>query len=377
MMIRNIKPWVVVLAALVMGFGLSSISFATVHSNPVCMRCHTMHYSEDGGAPEKSTGGFGMDAGDIGGAPGPYPYLLLRSGSNLCLGCHANETGGIVGDYAPSGEEAPCVYNTGGVDTHPAGDFKNADADDAGDQANGHNPGGELGEDTVFSSTGTTPGAPGGNFHPGGSGGSHDRYATADFTCTSCHAPHGITGAGTTYNNPDNVFAYKLLRKEVYSYTVSTAVEATDGDLAVNVDPEGTGGDYEYTSPESGTNRPTYKANMSRWCGGCHGAFHSAATGDGDTGYGNEASTSGHWLRHPTDTQLGSDISDNYTDAYSTDFPLEVGSDGVLGADTASEKVFCMSCHRAHATPSANAMRWDATTPSGYKAGCNKCHDKG
>lgn len=367
-MIKTMKLGVVILTALVIGLGLSGVSMATVHTDPVCMRCHTMHYSEDGGVPDADQG-FGMDAGSESSTTGPFPHLLLDSGSDLCLGCHAKSgTAGAIGDYNVGGDAAPAVYNSTG---HSAGDFIYADADGGAtgaSVANGHNPGGTIGFDTDSYASDK---APGGAKYPNGvSPDPTDSGLDVEaFMCISCHAPHGITGT----NNPDGVYAYKLLRKEIHGLPTGNPLPDQNDGLAIY-------NSYSYATAEGSGNYPIYTDGLSNWCGGCHGSFHNADK-TGDTGYGNETNTV-DWVRHPTDTTLTDDTDfgdeqTNYGTSYSWNYPVEAPT-GTFNNTTA--QVFCLSCHRAHASPYKNAMRWkeDASAQGSQTGtGCNKCHAKG
>lgn len=147
-----------------------------------------------------------------------------------------------------------------------------------------------------------------------------------DFGCLSCHDAH----ANGNFRN---------LKKKINGYT--TSVEA-DGDP-----------DFQ---------KNVYIAGMNNFCGACHEGFYGFQNTSGGRG----------WRRHPvgiaisgaehTDFDQWSRLTNKVTQA---EYPSG-DSDDIFGA-----RVFCLSCHRAHASPHKNAMRWDhASRPQG----CLECH---
>jgi len=298
----------------------------------ICSSCHTMHFSEGGAAPP------GSEAG------GPFPHLLLRRNqTDLCLLCHAGTSGpNVMGGNWPAG-------------TFPG----------VGAEGKGHNPTGTIANqstqiplDPVLQ---LTP--------PGGSG------PLTEFACTTCHDPHGYSDY--TAGNAD-VFTYRLLRKHI---------KGPGGiDVDVSTTLQSTFGDEQPLEAASETNHNVYRAPASisdatkgfgQWCASCHGTFHS---------------TGADW-RHPTAQQIGSFYT-NYTAANAADgyaggtyfykYPVET-SQGTLATTGAqwsitsgtTERVFCLTCHKAHGTTYANAGRWDFASKSGDLTNCNKCHGKG
>ena len=313
----------------------SKLSFHTAEKL-VCGKCHTMHYSEDGTIPA------GADTG------GPFGSLLLKaSTTDLCLVCHQaplNSTG------------APIVMTTDGsmgtsVPNLPGGDYYYSKNDDG----MGHNPGGTIGYDSMPI--------------PPGDGRGGGAFSSADESCVSCHEPHG--------GSPAN--SYRLLRKRPKGWTgpdiiVVAGYESHPGsDEGTPVTTKAPGPKYFY--PPNGST-----SGFAYWCGACHSnpdnsvdgtGFHGSAKNDSDVGDDLD------WVRHPSDRALGSVMASNYTAASSYDWQYPVSVVDVDGTVDSDSQVFCLSCHRAHATEHANSTRWDNGNPSGYGMGCNKCHDKG
>ena len=146
------------------------------------------------------------------------------------------------------------------------------------------------------------------------------------FDCLSCHDAH------------DNG-NFRNLKKEINGYR--TLVEA-DGD------------------PNFQNN--IYITGINDFCGACHEDFNRVRSSRG----------AGGWTRHPVgiaiagaehaDLEHWSRVMDRFSQAeYPSGNPNDVYS----------AQVFCLSCHRAHASPYKNAMRWDhIRKPSG----CLECH---
>ena len=146
------------------------------------------------------------------------------------------------------------------------------------------------------------------------------------FDCLTCHDAH------------DNG-NFRNLKKEINGY--ATVVEA-DGDP-----------DYRQN---------VYIAGINDFCGACHEDFNSVR----------DSSGAGGWRRHPVGITIGSAAHadlDNWSrltnKATQAQYPSGNPND-IYGA-----QVFCLSCHRAHASPYDNAMRWDHRQKP---YGCLECH---
>ena len=146
------------------------------------------------------------------------------------------------------------------------------------------------------------------------------------FDCLTCHDAH------------DNG-NFRNLKKEINGYTT---VIVADGDP-----------DYR---------RNVYISGINDFCGACHEDFISVRSSRG----------AGGWTRHPVGIAISSaahaDLdhwSRQANKVTEAEYPSGSSND-IYGA-----RVFCLSCHRAHATPYKNAMRWDhARKPYG----CLECH---
>jgi hypothetical protein len=327
----------------VLAFAIGNSAMASANFNHgtalICMRCHTMHASEDGSAAGVIPPDFA--AAPTGGVtPGGNPKLLLQSGvTDLCLACHG-ESGSAAG-Y----EGAWLVMSSGtqGV-ALPGGDYWSANQDQGG---RAHNP--------YYTSAGIESEAidPDGNYDdpklpPGAS------TSLTKWDCGSCHAPHhGDSGARGTASS------FRLLWSKPSGLGTPVEIEADGGNLAAN---------------ESNTNHTAYKGKVSEWCAQCHTDYHNP----GSSG-----------LIHPSGKTLsgGTDSFYNLT-GYSFIVPVEdSGATTGVFSVTSNSKVMCLSCHRAHGSATnsdegndvhvLNITRWDNEVASGAGTGCNKCHGKG
>ena len=309
--------------------------------------CHTMHNSQDGTLVDPDS-------------PWGNDNLLVDSTpSDVCLGCHSGAMGNVFG-MDPA---APPREVGGGNFVFLLEDNINDGHEGAlnpisGDAA-GHNL---LAPSRGASPDGTIMNSPGGNFPSNSLG------------CTSCHDPHGngnfrmLNGAGPVQN-------------ELFSFA--------------NDAPQGYGLSI-YHGRERADRHTAYNQGFSAWCRNCHEGIH-----------GGESQ-----FAHPSDSGLGNTISSIYNayngtsdinggipaTSYLTAVPFEDASHGYQSTQgpSSSSKVMCLTCHRAHATSSPDAGRWDFNVTfladDGVESGsypiadpfgdpsqrslCNKCHLK-
>jgi hypothetical protein len=354
-----------------------------------------MHNSQDGGAFYSPVD------------PVPAPSATSLNGALLrwdCVGCHSgdNTSASING-----GTGIPKVNRTAGAPTYVNGD-------DAAGTANNSLAGGDFyyvtvddtyghNVDVVGAADGTLTTPPGWDptlepainlggatwteqIRCAGTYGCHGDHSQADAFAAISGAHHGDTGT-------------------VDGLTVGTSYRWLDGILGLE------DADWEWTRQASdhnqykGEDRPKTAAGdaatgtdtVSYLCGQCHGKFHNSNAGTADDGITNVDDA---WMRHPTDydmanTAAGSEYkaypgSGGTPDArpYSTAAP--VGSAVVttvlttvqLATANDTAIVTCISCHRAHASPYADLVRWDylgdcfagGGTGTPADCGCFNCH---
>jgi hypothetical protein len=123
-------------------------------------------------------------------------------------------------------------------------------------------------------------------------------------------------------------------------------------------------------------------ATISGLCAQCHGAYHSTVGGADAYGINTDNTNfaAGQWVRHPTDYSMP--LTGEYLgyDTYEPETP--VGKTNLANpADQvntlADRVVLCVSCHRAHGSPYADALRWSYGTMDvgiGVTNGCMNCH---
>lgn len=289
---------------------------AGVHDGGVgaCKICHSMHGPAGGGRPGGSQ-------------PGGGSLLLQAPASDLCLSCHADAYGAVLGGdpLAPPPERGPGNFVfllANNLNDGPDGATNPIIGDAAGH--NLHAPGHGLAAD------GTHMTSPGGT------------YPANNLKCTSCHDPHGNTN-------------YRMLR--------GPGLQQGSGGAFTFDAPEADGLDLETGGVESEGNHVAYRSGMSNWCGNCHAA------------YLNDHNGSISAFAHPGSGTLDQEQRDQYiryngtadpvggvaATSYLAAVPFEDAAGATTSREgpTASSRLMCLTCHRAHASSSPAAGRWD------------------
>ena len=330
-----------------------------------CNACHTMHNSQNGASMRFDTGAT------------PLPILLRGS----CIWCHSGiNTNTSIATTPPKviGTAAPVYSGDGavpGANTLAGGDFWYVGNGPAG-QSSGHNVGLVDAFDTILDNN-----PPGGadlvtQLQCAGTKGCHGDPLVADPLASLSGAHH------SAHNDVNDVLA---------GTTVGTSFRYLLGVLGR----EDT--DWQYT--EDGINdHNRYNgvirnadtgtadtSTISGLCATCHGAYHNIV--DGDDAFGintdNGDFTAGQWIRHPTDYDMSTNPATEYFnyDTYSNEAPVGriATALGDPGADVSATHriVLCVSCHRAHGSPYADALRWsygEMDVGAGVVTGCMRCH---
>jgi predicted CXXCH cytochrome family protein len=288
-------------------------SQAGVHDGGVgaCSHCHVMH-AEDSG---------------MGGPQLGNPLLIGNNSSDLCLSCHATSFGSVLG----MDPLAPPPEIGAGNFVFLLEDNINDGADGMANPISGDAAGHNLNAPSFgLSSDPTYPTSPGGS------------YPANKLKCTSCHDPHGnqnyrfLRGPGNQQGSGGN-FSYRA--------------------------PDAEGLDLVAGAPESNSNHVAYRNGMSLWCANCHLDYVSS----------NHQVVAG--FEHPVNQAMDNAILNQYNiyngsldptggnpaTAYLAAVPFEDASNTThfKAGPTAASRIFCLTCHRAHASSAPLSGRWD------------------
>ncbi len=303
---------------------VSAQSASAFHSGGVaaCSGCHTMHVSQDGRVGMHWT-------------PGGNPYLLkYGNATDTCVRCHyfrgefSNGNG-----YGPGGDfywlTRTFTWTTAWGTT-----------ESSSGASHGHNV-----ANRVFGVTAdpVLTHAPGGDF------------LSSSLGCTSCHDPHGNANFRMLY---DSTLGPAYVGDARYAFTADAPLATGNAGTTL------VGGGNN----ETDARHTVYKDGVDEWCANCHPAMHE---------------TGGSRFTHPTGVMLGSAIADNYNRYVSTDNPdggqpttsyaglvpfeavqidlAAINAASATAGPGADDEVMCLTCHRAHASPFADAGRWDFT----------------
>jgi len=330
------------------------------------------------------------------------------------------------------------VMTTDGVDpaniSMPAGDFYYSNLD----PKKGHNPAYTKGSMATATSKLMAADPDLGSTPPGGA------IADSEWSCHSCHGMHSRFSSGYT--------AFRQIKRKVNNIVVSGDVtsfgveNATGNAGATNASYEpiksNTRGDLGatglvYTNARkdgqplqgadlyadlSDTNKNVYQGGFSSFCSACHGDFHGG-NGEVEGTDNTKTHVGGVWVKHPTNVTMVTNSTRKYgmstykatvTNAqgnnpnpvgYDWKYPLvKADADFTVQSTVASatdpatlattDRIMCLTCHKAHASQFANMTRWNteehafiangATDFEGEASigdnpayGCGKCHQKG
>jgi hypothetical protein len=250
------------------------------------------------------------------------------------------------------------------------------------------------------------------------------------FSCTHCHDPHGTTAA-TGQSNGVNGFRNLKTIPQGSNETGGVALSANtrsyvgtsgssnnwtadnaDGDENAIWPVYATTATFQGASSESAATSGTVNSygvgssgntnatdGIASWCAACHDEWHEDDAAGGST---NEVNSGEDWRRHPVDNVLEDDDTESgagvnvvdtskYTTAGDAGLPLASSSDAPLVAylvpgEEGKQRVFCLSCHFAHAGPYLDALRWDYLSSVGQGSqvgkslasneGCQLCHNR-
>ncbi len=283
------------------------------------------------------------------GSGGPFPKLLRRSESELCLACHdgRTDTPDVLGANASAYVRAAGALNRAG----DSGQYA---------EASGH-------------SLGSTNAPPGGTWTGNQAGG---------LQCKHCHDIHGNAYYRNLTPNPGTATA------KFVTYLTGTTYSGTAAVQQVANSPMSTHyalGNILYRQAQVGTT----DFGLSEWCGGCHGNYHgvggAANMGGSPSG---DTNTGSPWLRHPArDVTMARAVANKHADAshwfsaLASRVPIVSPSGIVPGTSgTSDNQVFCGSCHKAHGSDHRAGLIFDNETTAIPEDGtslmqtCQQCH---
>jgi predicted CXXCH cytochrome family protein len=363
--------------------------FAHAKVTGVCSNCHTMHNSQNNSSMRLDiTVITGSGQGECKDCHADTRAVLL---SYDCLGCHAQ---GINGNSNIIGGWPQIALNTSATPL-AGGNYKEVIQAGPGDyDTHGHNVHGFANPVThtnpisTDSNLGNTPPGYDPSYDPAfqSTGNGYQNNSAGQIMCAGQNGCHGnrdelapSLAMRGTHHADDSILKFGGGFTETgQGATAGTSYRflykvhgAEDSDWQATVSPS----DHnEYKgdafSSRSGQNWGNINT-ISQFCAECHGIFHMS----GNSGIG----SSSPWLRHPTDVVLPN--SGEYSDykTYSIEAPVArqiIPGSASSTVTPGTDIVMCLSCHRAHASPYPDILRWDyANTVVGSgSGGCFTCH---
>lgn len=367
---RSVFKTLVVIVAAVVALGLGGQAYA-FHDGGVaeCTGCHSMHEAEG------------------------VHLLQGQDQSSTCLGCHESASDTGPRSYHVSTAASALSAQTDVVlQRGPAGDFGWLRQNFS--ESNGHgttvNNGSDRGHNIIAADNSYTvdpnnPTAPGGTMPANQLG------------CQSCHDPHSgarigsdgaihypvlgathdpILGSGSYGDIPaagEAVGVYRLLGGA--NYTAWGSVDFPGNPAAV--------APSSYNRTEAATpTRVAYGYGMTngytswgKWCATCHPGMHTDSPGSGsgevhkvDDTLG--ATIAGNYNYYVKTGDLSGDSTTSFTSLVpfvtpSTDIATLAALSGTSGTGvvaegpSASNRISCLTCHRAHASGWKYALRWN------------------
>jgi hypothetical protein len=315
-----------------------------------CRDCHSMHAST------------------------PFP-VLTKGG---CVGCHGQVPDGTQNIITIGKARIPQVLHHMKDGDFASGNFYYVADGYTPDYSRGHNVIGISRQESIPSMN-VPPGFIGNVVIPGGKGPVY-WPVEQQLTCSGAWGCHGDRTVGDPYlslykahHADDSIIDGSTVGRSYRFLYGITGVEHPDWEYLATVDNHnGYKGDINHNILDT----------ISYLCGECHGKFHPNPNLGGAREVGFAYYTV--WVRHPADVAFsavhGGFATSEYMGytTYSLESPVAyynpTGRETVVNADSI---VMCMSCHRAHATPYPDALRWDyanITLGDTKREGCLICH---
>jgi predicted CXXCH cytochrome family protein len=370
--------------------------YAHAKVSGVCSNCHTMHNSQNGTR-------MVLDLRSQ--QNNPYCFTchneprqaLLRLN---CIGCHAQSPNGVY-NIIPL-DNVPQVAHHDAIDL-AGGNYRYVYDGAGGDDRKGHNIHGFSGisfDSYQFLSTNPPPGYNSSyDPSPGYQGNAGDPFQIMCAGRNGCHGNRNQTGQlfaiKGSHHADDSMlkFGGAFMDSAQGNGTGDTSDFTTTGKSYRFLYNVHGAEDSDWQATVSLTDHNEYRGNtfaarteqnwtdirsISQLCAECHGIFHAS----GSSGIG----TASPWLRHPVDVVLPDRGEYSAYRTYSIEAPVARPEsffvNGLSSADYQvspdTDLVMCLSCHRAHASPYLDILRWNYDTmvvgdPS-KSGGCFTCH---
>ena len=305
------------------------------------------------------------------------PFPVLTKGG--CVGCHGQAPDGTQNIITIGKVRIPQILHHMGDGDLASGNFYYVADGYNPDYFKGHNVLGISHAESIPTMT-VPPGFIGNVVIPGGKGPVY-WPPEQQLTCSGIWGCHGnrtiedpylsLYRAHHTHNSENDGSTTGKSYRFLYGIT---GAEHSDWEYKATVDNHnGYKGDINHNTLDT----------ISYLCGECHGKFHPNPNLGGDREVGFAHYTV--WVRHPADVAFsivhdfaGSEYQGYVT--YSLESPVAyfnpTGRETVVNVDSI---VMCLSCHRAHATPYPDALRWDyanITVGDTRREGCLTCHTR-
>lgn len=359
-----------------------------------CSDCHTMHNSQNATYMKlDSTTNVGISGSECTCCHADTRVVLLRLD---CIGCHAQNPGGAANIININW---PQIAHQASEDL-AGGNYRYVFIDDS----SGHNVHGfgnaNIPSDNILANT------------PPGYKSDYDP-STGKYQTSTSSGQIMCAGQNGCHGNREEVSSYDAMKGTHHAddsmLKFGSIAEGQQGGGTGGADTITTGKSYrflynvhggedsDWQATSSANDHNEYKGapfsgrgqtqgwtdvtTISDFCAECHGQFHAGGL-SGDSGIGSASP----WLRHPTDAVIpNSGEYASYT-VYSTEVPVarpaipQSPGGTVDPGDSTNEDgaiVMCLSCHRAHASPYLDALRWDYDTMlagGSGSGGCFTCH---
>ncbi len=338
-------------------------SYVNARVKGKCKDCHSMHYSRGG---EEMT---------YGGLEGPFP-VLTEGG---CLGCHGQNPVGTENIITIGTARIPQVLHHMENGDLAAGNFYYVADGYNPVYSKGHNVSGISLQESLPTMD-VPPAFIRSVMIPGGTGPA-DWPGRQQLTCAGTWGCHGnrtiedpykaIYGA---HHSDDRVIDGSTVGKSYRFLYGIKGKEHKDWEYLATIDNHnGYKGDMTHNSMDT----------ISYLCGECHAKFHPHPNLGGSREVGSAYNIL--WVRHPADIAF-STVHIGYADSEYKDYIIySLEAPVAYREPTGGEKVdmdsilMCLSCHRAHASPYPDILRWDydkISIESTAKTGCLICHTR-